>query len=372
MKIKRILFFTQNLNSGGAERVISALANSLSSQYKIDILTLHNTPSFYSLNSAVKHTKMDIILPKNGLKRLLLIPYIEYKRLKFFVNYARKNKFDIIIAFLETPSFIACLGKLLYKIGPVVVSERNDPAALNFLMKKLISLLYRQADGLICQNEYVKNYFTKLGFKIPLPILPNPVNLQDIPNQDSLQKKREIVCVGRLAPQKNHALLIDAFSEIAPKYPNYTLKIYGSGPLEIFLKQKIADLNLTDRVFLMGTKKQVLAEVCKCDIFVLPSDFEGFPNVLIEAMALKMPVISSDFPTGIARKLIKNGENGFLFKVGDKKSLINALEKMLNCKGTWPQMGQINEQIAKQFSIENIKELWLSELQKIADTFESK
>ena len=98
---------------------------------------------------------------------------------------------------------------------------------------------------------------------------------------------------------------------------------------------------------------------------MLPSDFEGFPNVLIEAMACGMPVISSDFPTGVARQLIHDGENGYLFPVGDKMALVQALRKMLAHPDKWAQMGQLNRKIASQYTAEKVAADWLAVLEKI-------
>lgn len=355
----KILFFIPALNSGGSERVIVTLANHWSQVHQVSILTFQDTPCFYQLDPKVKHIKMGFKLPRTGIKRLLSIPFVEWKRLRYFVNFVRGEKFDFIIAFTGSTNMLSMLAKWLYNLEPVFISERADPMTFSWFVRQFRLWLYRKADGIICQNVYVQNYYATNRCRMPLPILPNPVNFDDIPSQTS-PKRREIVAVGRLAPEKNHALLINAFSEIASKYPQYTLKIYGVGPLEHSLKKQIAELGLTDRVFLMGSKKRVMFEVQQSDIFVLSSNFEGFPNVLIEAMASGMPVISSDFPTGVARQLIKEGENGYLFAVGDKATLVSALEKMLSCPDKWPQMGEKNRQIAKQYTAEEVASNWMA------------
>lgn len=363
--MKKILFFIPSMNSGGAEHVIATLANLWNSPHQSSILTFHDVPSFYPLHENITLIRMNLPLTTNKLKRFFLLPWIEWKRLKFFIDYVQKNKFDCILAFTETTSFIAMLGTLFYGIKPVLVSERNDPSSYPLWLQKIILFLYKHAQGLICQNEYVKNYYIKHGFKMPLVVLPNPVNFQDVPSAPSPVKRREIVTVGRLHPQKNQALLITAFSEIANQYPDYTLKIYGVGPLEEVLKQQIKELRLENRILLMGSKKRVMFDVQQSDIFVLSSDFEGFPNVLIEAMASGMPVISSNFPTGLARQLIKNGENGYLFPIKDKSALVAALKKMLACPEKWAQMGQMNRQIVKQYTSEKVAENWFHAIHKI-------
>lgn len=362
----KILFFIPALNAGGSERVMVTLANQWSKKHSITILTLQNTPSFYQLNENVKHIKMGLKIPREGRKRLLLLPLIELKRYCYLVNYLKQHHFDFVLSFTNTTNLLISFWKLFHRKQVIILSERADPVARHVWLRGMILGLYRFADAIVCQNEYVARYFTAHGYKIPLPILPNPVNFNDIPLETS-KKRREIVTVGRLSSEKNQALLISAFSEIASRYPAYTLKIYGVGPLENILSKQIAELGLTNRVFLMGNKKRVMFEAAQSDIFVLPSNFEGFPNVLIEAMASGMPVISSDFPTGIARQLIKSGENGYLFPVGDKMALVQALKKMLARHDEWEEMGRINLQIAKQYTAGNISRDWLRNIEHLLE-----
>lgn len=365
----KILFFIPALNAGGSERVMVTLANQWGKKHSITILTLQNTPSFYQLNENVKHIKMGLKIPREGWKRLLLLPLIELKRYRYLVNYLKRHDFDFVLSFTNTTNLLISFWKLFHGKQVVVLSERADPAARRAWLRGMILGLYRFTDAIVCQNEYVARYFTAHGYSMPLPILPNPVNFNDIPPTDSIIKRREIVTVGRLSSEKNQALLISAFSEIAPRYPAYTLKIYGVGPLENVLSKQIAELGLTNRVFLMGNKKRVMFEVAQSDIFVLPSNFEGFPNVLIEAMASGMPVISSDFPTGVARQLIKDEENGYLFPVGDKASLVKVLEKMLACPDKWAEMGVKNRKLALQYKAATVSTKWLKTIEQIKSGF---
>lgn len=360
----KILFFIPALNAGGSERVMVTLANQWGKKHSITILTLQNTPSFYQLNENVRHVKMGLKIPREGWKRLLVLPLIELKRYCYLVNYLKQYHFDFVLSFTNTTNLLISFWKLFHRKQVVILSERADPIARNFLMRGMILLLYRFADAIVCQNEYVAQYFTAHGYKIPLPILPNPVNFDDIPLETNM-KQKEIVMVGRLSPEKNQALLISAFSEIAPRYSEYTLKIYGVGPLENILRKQIVELGLTNRVFLMGNKKRVMFEVAQSAFFVLPSDFEGFPNVLIEAMASGMPVISSDFPTGVARQLIKNGENGYLFSVGNKENLVQVLEQMLSRSDKWAEMGVKNRKLALQYKAATVSTKWLKTIEQI-------
>ena len=226
-------------------------------------------------------------------------------------------------------------------------------------MKLILKRLYRIPDILVCQNEAVHSYFNRMGFKNRLVVLPNPLDFSNIPSERPQVIKKEIVTVGRLTAQKNHRILIDAFSEIVKAHSEYTLKIYGEGPLKTELESHIKKLGLMEKVKLMGTRKEVMKYVNESSVFILPSDFEGFPNVLIEAMATGLPVISSDFSTGVARTLINDGDNGYLFNVNDKQSLIDAMSKLLDRETQFIEIGQRNKEIASKYEAKKVALQWL-------------
>lgn len=363
--MKRILLLIPALNAGGAERVMVTLANEWSKDHEITLMVFNEGNCFYHLNREVHLKAMNIMPGKRGILRRLTIPFIELARLNAIYSEIKKGKYDFVLSFCFTANFFASVAAFFLKREKILISERNDPYRYSGWQRRIVNLLYRKSDVVICQNKIVKDYFIKNGFKNNLIILPNPVNFTDIPTKRPDIIFPEIVTVGRLNNQKNHRLLIEAFDEIKELYQKYTLKIYGIGSLEEELKELIVERNLENRVFLMGTKKRVMFEVNKSSIFVLPSDFEGFPNVLIEAMATGMPVVSSDFNTGIANELIKSEDNGYLFEVGNREDLVIKLKKILNREKEFVMMGERNRIIAEQYRDELIAKKWIREIDKI-------
>ena len=162
--------------------------------------------------------------------------------------------------------------------------------------------------------------------------------------------------------------MIEAFDEIFEDYPEYKLKIYGAGPLESELKKYSQSLRSRENIEFLGVKKKVMFDVSKTEIFVLSSDYEGFPNVLIEAMASYMPVVSSDFSTGVARELIDNGRNGYIFQVGDKAELIEALRSILNDRKRYVEIGISNRKIAAKYRSDIVANMWLEEIKGLRCT----
>ena len=110
--------------------------------------------------------------------------------------------------------------------------------------------------------------------------------------------------MGRLVPQKNIGMLIEAFSLIEKKYPNVSVTVYGEGPEREKLENQIAILKLEKKIFLPGAKRNVLEAIRDAAIFAFPTEYEGFPNVLVEAIAMGIPIVSTDFATGVAKEIV--------------------------------------------------------------------
>lgn len=126
----------------------------------------------------------------------------------------------------------------------------------------------------------------------------NPVEAERIPSQYRGERENVIVAAGRLAPQKNFSLLIKAFARFNKHHPEYTLRIYGEGELREELTNLTNSLQIAEKVELPGRSVSLLQEMNSAAMFVLTSDYEGMPNVLLEAMCMGMPVISTDCPSG--------------------------------------------------------------------------
>lgn len=360
--MKRVLLLIPALNAGGAERVMVTLANEWSKTADVTLMVFNDGRCFYTLSERVHLTCMNLMPEKKGIARLMSIPGTEIKRFLEINKEIRTGGYDFVLSFCYTTNMFASISAMLNKEKRVLISERNDPYGYSKPIRFLINRLYRKCDTVICQNQMVKNYFETQKFKNKLTILPNPVNFADIPGERPKEIRKTIVNVGRLIEQKNQILLIDAFSEISSRFKEYNLVIYGIGPLEGALRKRIQELKLEDRVELLGTKKKVMFEVNNCSIFVLSSNFEGFPNVLIEAMATGLPVISSDFPTGIAKELIRNENNGYLFKVNDKEQLVESLEKLLSREKEFLLIGENNRNVATGYRDEVISNKWLQSI----------
>ena len=167
-----------------------------------------------------------------------------------------------------------------------------------------------------------------------------------------------IVSIGRLVKQKNHLLLIRAFSKIANKFPRLKLEIYGTGSLQQELESLIVKLDLSKRVLLKGYTKDIPGILSRAEVFVLSSDFEGMPNSLMEALAVGVPCISTDCPCGGPRKLIENNFNGILIPVNDENALSDGISKLLSNREFAEFLGRNAKKKAKEFHPNKVFTEW--------------
>ncbi len=312
-------FFDGNMGAGGAERVISLLTKKLAQDpnSEIKLIIYYDAESFYPLDSRVQLISLERETgTKNILKNLLCL-----RRLF-------KEHDGVILSFLAPFNILAMLAHCGLKT-PIIVADRNDPRKIpgNPVARKLRDFLYRFADAVVVQTGYNKRYFGK-AVQSKSTVIYNPVDLGDKAGLAlRTEKKRQIVTVARLMPQKNHRLLIDAFAKIAQQFPEYEVVFYGDGPEKERLEAYIAEKGLADRFRLPGKITDVPDRIAEAALFVLSSDYEGMPNALIEAMCVGLPVISTKVSG--STDLIEHGTNGLLVDVGDVDGMAEAMRTLL-------------------------------------------
>jgi glycosyltransferase involved in cell wall biosynthesis len=170
-------------------------------------------------------------------------------------------------------------------------------------------------------------------------------------------EKKHLLAVGRLHPQKQFDLLIRVFKRIAGDYKDWDLVILGDGEDRSMLECLVADLGLGESVSLPGVAGNLSEWYYKADAFVLSSAFEGFPNVLLEAMAHGIPVVSFDCNTG-PRDLIEHGKNGLLVPDGDTAGLEQAIRELLSSEDFRNELGEHAKEVRQQYSIARIAGRW--------------
>ncbi len=261
----------------------------------------------------------------------------------------------VLISFLTKNNLIAALATLGTGTR-LVCAERNNPERQDAhpLWNRALGLLYRRADAIVCQTEAVRRCFTA-AVRGRLVTIPNPVAPPDVfPSAD---EQRRICAVGRLTHQKGFDLLLQAFAAIAPRFAGWSLTIHGEGPDRAALEARIVDLGLEGRVALPGLSTVPRGWVAECDLFVLSSRYEGFPNVLGEAMAAGLPVIAADCDFGPA-DMVENGRSGVLVVPEDPAALGHALAEMIENPAARQRMGAAAAQAMARFAPERVLARW--------------
>lgn len=343
----RITFLLASLGSGGAERVVSLLANKMVERgHQVEIICLKFNDVYYQTDSRVKVT-LAMQQTKNRFTELFWLR-----------KYLKKQNPDVVIPFTEGVYCFTILSLLGTGI-PIIASERLDPAAMSTTRKVLKRLLLPFADWLVVQTQSIKDYFPK-SIQKKTSIIYNPVNEESLspalPSREG--RLNRIISVGRLYPQKNQAMMIRAFAKLAAEFPDWQLVIYGEGPLRESLELIVDSLELQDRVLLPGRTEHVIEELRKSKIFCMSSDYEGMSNAMIEAICVGLPIISTNVSG--TEELIRDGENGFIVEIGGEERFTNCISQLISSPSLQDNMSVKNIQLAKIFNIDHIVDEWIS------------
>ena len=357
--MKKLLIVTHKMSGGGCERVIAQLLESFArGGIECVLATECGVPSFYDLPESVRH----VYLSFGKTLKMREIPRA-YRKLRRLVL---QEKPDLVLAMPEKVNVWA----VLFLIGtgvPVVVSERNDPHRHpeNRLKRVLRTLLYPFAAGFVFQTPEAAAYFPKRIQKRGV-VLDNPLDKSRIPAPYAGARRPVIVAAGRLEPQKNFAMLIRAFARFYKTHHAYSLAIYGEGGQKSELLRLASRLGVAGAVELAGQSKTLLADVNDCAMFVLSSDYEGMPNVLIEAMACGLCCIAMDCPFGGVRSLVTDGENGLLIPVGGEKALVDAMTRAADDPQLAARLGRNAATIQERLDAETVAARWREYLETVA------
>lgn len=353
--MKKIICYIDTLGRGGAQRVMSNLVRYFHEKgYEVILV------NDFIRDEALPHYEVPAEVKREYLRRARAgLPVVkQIQRACRLVKVIRKHNPDIVLSFLGRPNIIALLAGRLVKT-PIVVSVRNDPNreyGAGAAKKWFANLLFRRANGVVFQTEDAAKYFSE-KIRSRSRIILNPVDRAMYSDAD-IYERRDIITLGRMEPQKNHKMLIDAFHKIADQYPGENLYIYGVGRLMGQTETYVAQKGLQDRVLLPGNIANVKQALCNAKLFVLSSDYEGLPNALMEAMATATPAISTDCPCGGPRTLIQSEMQGLLVPVGDTDTLARAMDELLADDGRRELMGAEARKRADAFCDSVVYEQW--------------
>ncbi len=343
---KRLLIVMGSMEFGGAERVISLISEDFVSRgWDVTIAMILYNRVDYVLSENIRV----VDLTGGNASRLRRLPgWIQSIR-----RLAKEYRPDCILSFaarVNVVTQIACIGLNI----PIVVSERNDPYmdGRSKGVDLLTNLLYPKAKAVVFQTKRAAGYFEKIRIS-NCAIIPNPITVHA--RRAGVTPGR-IVTAGRLAPQKNHKMLLEAFSRICADFPEANLTIYGDGPLQEETSAFIRKMKLEERVQLPGGVKDIHERIKDAQVFVLSSDYEGLSNALLEAMMLGIPCVSTNCAG--SDEYIEDGVNGFLTPVGDTDAFAQAMRKLLENPEQAEAMARRGMETASCLEQSRILERW--------------
>jgi glycosyltransferase involved in cell wall biosynthesis len=374
MKIAIIIY---SLEGGGAQRVASFLANSwVHNGAEICLVTFVETgQDAYPLSDKVERISLNMSGNSTNLLAALLM---NAKRVRALRNLILESRPDAVVALMTGAAVTALLATRGLGIS-TFVSERIHPPLLplGWFWERLRKMTYPMAAQVVMLTQeglqWLKDTIPPAkGVVIPNPVIFPLPEAEPMPIGDYVPAGRNLslavddyvpvgrnllLSVGRLYPQKQFNQLIEVFHRLSAQFPNWDLVILGDGSLRHNLGEQIKNLGLSERVKLPGRAGNVGKWYERADIFAMSSGFEGFPNVLVEAMAYGCPAVSYDCDTG-PRDIIRDGVDGVLVPVGDVTMLGEALADIMGNTSKREAMGTRAKEVAKRFASEKVFSMW--------------
>lgn len=317
---KKICFIAPSLPSGGAERVLSTLANEFA---KRDDCEVHFILFLEKLINFDLNPKIKIHSPKvqtSNRKRA----FLAIESMRFIRKELKKNKIDIALCFGGRYNSFFLISMIGLKVK-AYISDRSKPGIkYGFVQDFLNPMIYKRSTGIIAQTRLAKELTEKFTQHPNVRIIPNPVdNLYD----ENVAKEKVILNIGRFVESKQQHILIDVFMGLNPE--GWTLEFVGDGG-EYFEKCKriVEEKKYSHKIKFLGNRKNVKEYYQKSKIFAFTSKSEGFPNALLEAMSAGCAIVSFDCVAGPS-DLINDGKNGYLVPQNDLVLYKHRLDELL-------------------------------------------
>lgn len=342
MNKPNVSILINSLGQGGAERVVSVFLPELVKDFNVTLFLCYDVID-YPIPEEVDTV---ILLPNASFQQSAftkLRHLIQVK--KTYKKYLKTNHIDVAISFLAFSNIINGTIKKSLPNLKTIISERCYPSLMYrnnkvswFIANNILPKYYNKNDILFSNSSEINTDLkTNFDVSIPMHVIYNPITFGDIIKtySDAVSEKFELVNIGSIYFPKNQKLIVNALAEANNN--DLRLTIYGDGPLVEELKSLIASNNLSEQITLAGRVKNVQEHLVKHDCFVLSSNTEGFPNVLLEAMSVGLACISTNCHSG-PLELLNEGEEltiekgtfakakyGLMVNVEDAIGLSNAI-----------------------------------------------
>jgi GalNAc-alpha-(1->4)-GalNAc-alpha-(1->3)-diNAcBac-PP-undecaprenol alpha-1,4-N-acetyl-D-galactosaminyltransferase len=359
----KIVFIIATMGPGGAERVAATLSNAwVRSGHSVHFLTFDRpeaTP-YYPLDAAISVTGVDLAWASTGFFGAVAA---NVRRIAVLRRSIREAGPDAVVSFMLETNVLT----LLAGVGqpwPLAIAERIHPAfhPAGRIWRFLRRCLYARADKTVAQTRDIAAWLqSETGADVQ--VIPNPIDralFADVPTT-KMSERKTLLAVGRLERQKGHDITIAAFAQVAAALPNWDLVIIGDGPERAALQDRIEAAGLAGRVSLPGVTSDIAAAYRSADAVVHSARYEGYPNVIVEALTANKPVIAADAP-GAMRELLDGGRYGALYPAESVEALAGLLSEILQSPEKLAAMADNARVATAALDVSKVAPVWIDML----------
>ncbi len=361
----RLLIYIHSLENGGAERVVSNLANYwVTIGWDVTVVTVAaEATDFYVLDPAVKRYALKLA----GHNKNVLAGFMRtFKRVQALRRVLRAVQPEVALSAMHTANVILALAARGLPDIRAIGSEHNFPpkAPMGIIWETMRRHAYGRLAAVVALTRECAAWLAAHSHAPRIPVIPNPVSWPLVNHEPCIRpaacyssERCMLLGVGRLSVEKNFTTLIAIFARLAARHPDWDLVILGEGPLREALQRQITSAGLAERVFLPGSVGNVGDWYARASLYAMSSHFEGFPNTLVEAMAYGLPAVSFDCDTG-PRDIIRHAVDGFLVAPGNDGAMESALEKLILDNELRTDFGSRAMEARERFSLKKISSMW--------------
>jgi len=359
-----VLICIHSLGNGGAERMAGELANGWARAGRtVTLVTLEDADvDFQCLDPAVRRLALAVSGNSGGWGAAI---YNNWRRVRALRQVLRRQRPDVALAMMTTSAVLLAIASAGLTVA-TVGAERTFPpkAGLPRPWLWLRYWCYGWLDGVVAQTPEAADWLRAHTRAGRVDVVPNhavwPLSDRSphlAPDDVGMAGRRRLLAVGRLSSEKGMDTLIEIFNGLGRRHPDWELVIVGEGLARAKLTTRVEALGLADRVFLVGRLGNLANWYRSAHLFVLPSRFEGFPNVLVEAMEHGLPCVAFDCPAG-PRHIIRHGVDGELVPDQNVDALASTLERMMADEALRQVYGERAREVLERFAFTRVMAIW--------------